>query len=64
MSNLRIATLLKNGLSLLETLVSVVLLTIFSLIFVGVNKMQGDQAQLENLSPSEVKQKVLITKSV
>ncbi len=62
MSNMRIATLLKNGVSMVETLVSLTLLGIFTFFMVLVNKMQSDQAELENMdSPEKVEQKVLVT---
>ncbi len=62
MSNMRIATLLKNGVSMVETLVSLTLLAIFTFFMVLVNKMQSDQAELENMdSPEKVEQKVLVT---
>ncbi len=59
---MRIATLLKNGASMIETLVSLTLLAIFTLFMILVNKMQSDQAELESLdSPEKVEQKVFVT---
>ena len=58
---LNFGTLLKNVISAVETVISMILLGIFTLIMMGVNVMQRDQAQLENLSASEDTTPILAT---
>ena len=61
MSNFWVTTLLKKAFSAVETVISMVILMIFSLVLVGVNQMQREHSQLENMPESEVSQKVLVT---
>ncbi len=59
---MRIATLLKNGLSMIETAISVALLLVFTFFMMLVNKMQSDQAELESIDSTEkVEQKTFAT---
>ncbi len=53
MSTMRVGTLLKNGLSTIETLISMALLLVFTLFMMLVNKMQSDQAELESIDSTE-----------
>ena len=58
-----IVTLLKNGISAIETVISMILLMIFSVIMIGVNEMERDHAQLEIMSASEeTSPNILVTK--
>ena len=60
---MKFGLLLKNVISTIETVISMILLGIFTLIMMGVNTMQRDYAQLENLSPSEdTTPNILVTK--
>ena len=60
---MKFGLLLKNVISTAETVISMILLGIFALIMMGVNTMQRDYAQLENLSSSEdTTPNVLVTK--
>ena len=56
-------TLLKNGISAIETVISMILLMIFTVIMIGVNVMERDHAQLEIMSSSEeTSPNILVTK--
>ena len=60
---INLGTLLKNILSAIETVISMILLGIFTLVMIGVNTMQRDHARLQNMSQSEdTTPNVLVTK--